>query len=316
MQYIRIAEKIVVVNLCMRGNRMLVYQLYGGFSVQSDFSLNEKSDLVEYQDSNPFPTVTVKVSFLENSLKEKEPIMNSREFCLKISNGEDWMYIFQQRIEFYSHSLCIPSSKAILKCGIGLLSFLYNRTVLHGNVFLLHDKAYAIVAPSGLGKSTFTAAMIQYCNAVLLSEDSVYLDEDGSTTYSGLRELYLFSDSANAIFGHNNYKMEEGKCVWSDEVSINKGAFSLGGILIISDNIDQAIINIHKVQPKDAFISFMNNIRFRREINSAMVLNSMRILSKMSSQIPVYEISLNKKYEYLPIQATEVEQVLKRQYEK
>lgn len=284
----------------------------GGFHISSNFDIPNPCSYITNIISADFPTIQAEliITSNRNMSMPNTPKLDSKSNnpnLFLLSQAHDVLFVNNEMIRYqhYKEQNKPVNYKniiqTILKNGIGLESYLYNRVVLHGNVFLIAGNAYAIVAPSGFGKSTLTAAMIKYCRADLLSEDSVYLDVDGITTYLGSQELYLFQDSAINLLGTSNSpENDSGKYIFSNvNTKKLKLSYQIKGIIILTCDIPSDIIKCEKAERIKALPLLLNNLRYRSVLKEQNIFNSITTLSKTLSTIPAYIVSLKKEYGYL-----------------
>lgn len=289
----------------------------GGFCISTNFAIPKPHTLTSFVNNAFFPRMQVELTCIGDRCGASHLIetVSIDPDSFYLTNKNDILYVSKNKI-VYKYKADIEKdykelTKTVFKNGIGLASYLHGRTVLHGNVFSIGTKAYAIIGPSGSGKSSLTAAMIRYCHASLLSEDSVYLDYDGLTTYSGTRELYLFPDSAVNIIGKNGIRNKRGKYSFfysgSEEC---KTTYQLAGILILHDDKSADLLKYHQIEKVHALRILLNNIRYKSVLDRKYLINSIGILSKTLSSIPVFEVSLRKEYQYLHEQVLSLYEII------
>lgn len=289
-----------------------MYILNGGFLITTNFMSDCGYRIVSDLDNNfmRFPMINANLFFKSEKdvkilIKQLNKEKKSGSFLLKHLN--DVLFVDEKSIRYIT---CCEQSQLIkydnlvrtmLKNGVGLISYVHKRAVLHGNVILLKNSAYAIVAPSGRGKSTLTAALIRYCNAVLLSEDAVYLDTDGFTIYSGLQEIFLCYDSAINLYGDLGKQDENEKYSFSYSSNpSSKASYQLKGILLLENQDEHLeILSCTQIHKLKALTKLLSNLRYKNLLSNDHNINSLDILSRTLSSVPVYSVSLKKGFKYL-----------------
>lgn len=283
--------------------------VYAGFCINTNFEWPFPGDSVVESDNVNLPIISAQLkavskgtieSLLANDKKSDDSdgiLLYHLNDLMKIDKYSVCYLYCQDYVGKASDQII---TKTLIKSGLGILSYFYDRVVLHGNLISIDEKAYIIVAPSGVGKSTMTAALIRYHNAQLVSEDSVYLESDGKTVYAGSRELYLFRDSAMHVIGEVGSSQNSEKHSYSfyDHYCC-RTVYPVEGVIELTvDELSEDII-CYRMKKNQALLSLMQNIKYKAVLNEKQIFNSVGVICRMLSCIPVYRVSLKRGYQYL-----------------
>ncbi len=275
-----------------------------GFNIQTNFSYDDDPNTDE-QGIKALPSITI--DLYSKQVVDEAQIRQLRTECIKtkgfyLEHQGDVLGITKEKALYYTatHQGNYENDvlKTVIKNSLGMISFLNNRIVLHGNLVSIHNIPCVIIAPSGYGKSTLSAALVHYQNAEILSDDSVYLENDGITVYSGYRHINLYKDSIESIYGFRHLDTGLEKHYIDYKLDDCKISYPISVIFILNCDTKE-LISVERNNTIDAMTSLLSNLRYRNTIYTEHFMNAIRILSQTISNVPVYTLSFIKDYSYL-----------------
>lgn len=295
--------------------------IYGGFCIRfPDYILREicTDTLMVADNAHPFSTVDVRMGHIclqsnsilkgmcvgKNEFSKLTYFPETNAYFLEMKNGSN-LYITATSItldinwdNYYEGMI----DRYILRHGMILLERLNRLTILHGLAFALKEKAYAIIGPSGYGKSTLALALNKYAGCEILTDDCVVISSDHSSIFNCQNAVYVNHDSADAMdlnVTDLKYCEDDGnKILYSYRIDPNhKYHYPIGCIFFI---MGHGNIVLRKCASPFAFSLMCKNIKMSYDMSDPLLRNDIGTIAELVRNYQSYELYFPKDYSVLP----------------
>ncbi len=201
--------------------------------------------------------------------------------------------------------------------GLLLLSRLHKRAIVHGSAFLYNNKAYLVIAPSGIGKSTFCAAMSVYHNTPCIADDILVISTDGKYVYTGIPVINLNQDVLLSMGRTDKqyftdhpepgvkYRYEQ--CDVKLTESLHK--YEIGGLVFLDTPLESEndILAISPVDSTTQFLKLFRNVKLKKSLNKQALVNEIAVLQSINNT----QLSINVRLKRsLPLLDEQMKQIL------
>ncbi len=181
------------------------------------------------------------------------------------------------------------------------------RLVLHGSGVLLDGKLAIFLGETGAGKSTLAASFEQAGHHLLGDDAIVVSDHDdhfyGEATYRSLR---LFPHSVSAIYGdgaatspmaHYSTKVH----VEPRAPAVNfEGQSPVAAVFCLDTNYEASAVEARLLVPREACLRLLAQSFALDPQDSDHALRRLTQISRLVTQVPVYELSYPRDFAALP----------------
>lgn len=176
--------------------------------------------------------------------------------------------------------------------------------VLHGGGVAINDRAVAIMAPTGSGKSTLSASL-QRAGHSLLGDDALILDqsENGFTLSAVYPSLRLLPDSIAALFGaeaetrlmaqHSDKRHVVVKATEPTDVTV-----PLAALIFLA--APGPHVCLRRITVAEACISLIANSFALDPTDRVWAADNMKRASTLAAHVPAYTLSYPRDYTRLP----------------
>jgi hypothetical protein len=302
----------------------ILYQLYGFNIVTSEIPLLR--DYHSICESSDLPTVSVKTAS-----RIKLPAS-----CQHLVQQQDTRFMFVSDDECYidskdNHRLVVNKGGILVQNREGnnsilfeeimgpdliLLSRIYGRAILHGSAFLYNDRAFLVIAPSGVGKSTLTSAIVNHQLAHFITDDIISVDIENNI-FNGLHIVSLNMDSANRIDFHRNKTCAFSSLRMDEKIGFQmkpvvSSKTPIGGVFFLQPHNSTELIAYEKINPFSAFQQLIKNTKMQNTLTSSLFKQELHVLEHLAFSVPAYTLSVIHDYTQLQSVTQEVIQLLER----
>ena len=173
--------------------------------------MNYKYNIYNYNIDSNYKFNTLNEHFINTSNIKLINIEYKRDIVDKASvvdiyDNNDFAIQFSGLIRFnYKNSInqltCMAQNpiyvnEYITNAPFSILTSQSKGVLLHGSVLIINDKAYAFLAPCGVGKSTLLFSLLQFENVYYFSDDAValYVENGKEVVYRGSPKIKVNKD--------------------------------------------------------------------------------------------------------------------------
>ena len=255
------------------------------------------------------------------------------------SDGQPWLFFYRQKAGYLLHipETCVfllDDSCSKLYCipedGIGLeivrnhflddimplVVSAHEAVVLHASSVTVNGEAYAFAGESGVGKSTFAAAMASN-GAELLSDDYLRVSSgvEGFSVYPSYSSVRLCQDAAVAL-GQTAGPIPENR----DQLVKSRHQFpnqnkecetrQLGGVFLLSPQEKVSRIELDPVPTQEAFIELLQNSFILDVCDRKMLRAQFETLLRVVEVVPVRRLRYTQQLSGIRELSTDIEALL------
>ena len=197
-----------------------------------------------------------------------------------------------------------------LSVGHGLLSLLRlnNNFILHGAVIEKEGEAIAILASSGVGKTTISTKLLKYSDINFVSDDKVVISLKNLNVLCGTNSIRIWNDSLKRVFPNIDKKYIHPANVNNDKKILDLSSFKkmseiknlkISKIFFLKSDFHQEMFNCTSITNKEElFVKMIKHIDEKEFLTVKEINDGITGIKKIiDSGIKGYEIKFNHNFE-------------------
>jgi hypothetical protein len=215
------------------------------------------------------------------------------------------------RISWLASPAC-EGDAAVLLAGpvLGLALQLQGYGALHGNALVRRGSAFGLLAPSGHGKSTLSAALMR-SGCELLSDDILALDLANAEPLAlpCRPRLKLWPDSLECFLPQADWPAFDRQVSWVEKRLVSPeqlGAYSpegrpIAALFVLVPVSPEASLKVERLHGSDAIVALLANVYHARLLirEPNVLAGQLETMSRVASRLPVYAIAYPRSFERL-----------------